>query len=140
MGEDSFFSRCNQAKIFGTYSFNELPGLHREWYINSSKYLNVPVPTHGRWPSSITPMTMHAKTVLSMLKYIGEDPNPYNLCNGPLCEWLSGGATEFTLYLIYAHAEKKDMPSLNCTHVIKKMDWGHEVAVSLWRGLTSHFH
>merc|ERR1719210_1334868 len=80
-------------------------------------------------------MTMHTKTVLSMLNYIGEDSSPYNLCNGPLCGWLYANATEFTLYLNYAHAENNRKPNLNCTHVVTKTDFRHEVAISLWRGL-----
>jgi hypothetical protein len=131
----TFLNECNQARMFGTYPWGELPKLHQEWFHRSAQVLQVNEPDGGEWPASITPMVMHRQTVLDMLKEIGEDPDPSVLCAGPLCDMLDEGATEFTLYLMYA--QSKD--TFGCRHaVFHATDWAHEPAVSMWRGLESN--
>lgn len=127
---DTIFSACNQAKVFGQYEFDELPGLHAQWFKESAKLLKVPPPSDGYWPASVTPVVMCRQTVLAMLAAIGESSSPYNLCSGPLCDMLDKGATEFTMYLDYAHSRF----DWNCLHSVEKMDYVHDISLSLWRG------
>jgi len=131
----TFLTECRQARLFGTYPWGQLPKLHQEWFHRSAEVLQVDEPDGGEWPASITPMVMHTQTVLDMLKEIGEDPDPSVLCAGPLCDMLEHGATEFTLYLMYAQSKE----TFGCTHaVFHASDWAHEPAVSMWRGLESN--
>jgi len=127
---DTMFTKCNQAKVFGQYEFDELPGLHADWFKTSAKFLGVPPPTRGYWPASVTPVLMCRQSVLAMLAQLGESSSPYNLCSGPLCDMLDKGATEFTLYLDYAHSRS----DWDCTHSVVRMDYSHDVSLSLWRG------
>lgn len=124
-----FFSSCSQAKIHGRYNYHRIPHPHKDWYAKSAEALNMSAPSQGYWPPSITPMVMHTATVLDMLKYIGENPwiplelmeGQDGLCDGPLCGILGArtrsgkGASEFTLYLIYAHAQAH----FPCIHVVE---------------------
>jgi hypothetical protein len=131
----TFFTECNQARLLGTYPWGQLPKCHQEWFKRSVEVLKVPEPTGGEWPASITPMIMHRQTVLDMLNEIGETPTVDKLCEGPLCKMLDEGATEFTLYLMYAQSK----PDFECLHAVSHAsDWAHELAVSLWRGLESN--
>jgi len=131
----TFLTECRQARLFGTYPWGQLPKLHQEWFHRAAEVLEVREPDGGEWPASITPMVMHRQTVLDMLEAIGEDPSPLELCAGPLCGMLDKGATEFTLYLMYAQSKK----AFSCTHaVFHASDWAHEPAVSMWRGLESN--
>lgn len=129
---DTFFNSCNQARIFGEFEWSRLPGLHLTWYNTSAHFLNVSLPSSGYWPASITPMIFHKQTVFDMLSAIGENSSPYNLCDGPLCGMLDDGATEFTLYLMFARSQNEP----KCVHFMQRMHWSHEVAMSLWRGLS----
>merc|ERR1712032_252955 len=112
----TFLTECHQARLVGTYPWGQLPKLHQEWFHRSAEELHVEEPDSGEWPASITPMIMHRRTVLDMLEDIGEDPSPSTLCAGPLCDMLDKGATEFTLYLMYAQAKT----DFGCTHAVSK--------------------
>jgi len=132
---ETFLTECHQARLVGTFPWGELPKLHQEWFHRSAEVLQVREPDAGEWPASITPMIMHRQTVLDMLEAIGEDPSPLELCAGPLCGMLDKGATEFTLYLMYAQSRD----DFGCTHAVSHAsDWAHELAVSMWRGLDSN--
>jgi len=132
---ETFLTDCHQARLVGTFPWGELPQLHQEWFHRSAEVLQVREPDGGEWPASITPMTFHRQTVLDMMEEIGEDPSPFALCGGPLCGMLEQGATEFTLYLMYAQSRD----DFGCTHAVSNAgDWAHELAVSLWRGLDSN--
>ncbi|CAK0886671.1 unnamed protein product [Prorocentrum cordatum] len=98
--EDTFFTSCNQAKIFGRYEVGGMPGVHRDWYYNSASVLEVDPMDYGKWPASITPMTMHTQTVKDMLDKIGE-PQDFGDCSAGLCDAFGRDATEFTLYVTY---------------------------------------
>jgi hypothetical protein len=119
-----FFTPCNLAKIQAEYPYDRIPMPHASWYANSAKALNVKKPDHGYWPASITPVVFHRQTVLDMLASIGEDSNLNSLCNGPLCEMLGckskdgHGATEFTMYTLYAYQTAKT----ECIHYVDRMN------------------
>jgi len=131
--EDSFFSSCNQAFVQGKYLYDDIPHPHDEWYASSSKALGVEPAKDIFWPTSITPAVLHRQTVLELLKHIGEDPNPYNLCTGPLCTWFAQGKTEFTLYNIWAFS-KADR---GCMYsFLSPISDEKETNVALWRGWT----
>jgi hypothetical protein len=137
---NEFINQCNAGKIFGRYRHDQIPSPHREWYAASARALGVKVPTSGYWPPSITPMVMHKASVLRMLSSIGEDPNTTKVCAGPLCKMLGActksgkGATEFTMYLLFAHSEQ----TFNCIHAAEVpsniSNLAHRWSVSLWRG------
>lgn len=129
---DTFVTPCNQAKIFGTNRFDQIPEPHAGWYKTSARMLGVAPPNEGYWPASITPMTLHKQTVLDMLASIGEGNSPYGLCAGKLCGMLDGGATEFTMYLTFVHS-KGD--SFKCIHAVEQLDWRHMISSGLWRGV-----
>jgi hypothetical protein len=84
----------------------------------------------GVWPASITPMLLHRQTTLDMLSMIGESPGIDSICAGGLCGMLSGHATEFTLYLVYAAR----IASFDCIHAIEERPWGEELSATIWRG------
>eukprot|EP00931_Biecheleriopsis_adriatica_P002227 TRINITY_DN10290_c0_g1_i3.p1 TRINITY_DN10290_c0_g1~~TRINITY_DN10290_c0_g1_i3.p1 ORF type:complete len:557 (+),score=67.74 TRINITY_DN10290_c0_g1_i3:68-1738(+) len=106
---DTFFTECNQAKVFGETTLQKMYQPHASWYKTSASVLGVGYDQGGLWPSSVTPMVMHTPTVLNMLAYIGEPfGEALNLCAGPLCGLFSGmhpPPTEFTLYMMYARAK-----------------------------------
>jgi hypothetical protein len=137
--EDTFFTADNQARIFASYTFHEIPPPHDNWYKMAAKALNVTPPTDMHYPASITPILLHRQTVLDMLASIGEGSGVVNLCDGPLCRLFGIGArsgegtTEFTMYNMYLYTKTK----LACTSKIEahnqtqKTQW----AISLWRGV-----
>merc|ERR1712217_535553 len=147
----TFFTPCNQAKIFGDglYQYEQVPKPHSTWYAAAAKLLEVCPPTEKHWPMSTTPMVLHKATVLGLLGYIGENPSPYpKLCAGPLCyivgfHWTQGKdkfATELTLYNMYAYTKT----NLDCAHSIEKdaiAKDGHSPAnkwaVTLWKSYSS---
>jgi hypothetical protein len=120
---DMFFDKCNRAKIQAQFRYDKIPKPHIDWYRMSADALGVGKPDEGYWPASITPVLFHRQTVLSMLDHIGENSSINALCNGPLCRMLgtrtmSGhGATEFTLYTLYAYKRAE----LQCIHHIQKL-------------------
>lgn len=137
---DLFFNSCNQAKLSGDYRFDKIPPPHSDWYERSSKALQVDPPAEGYWPTSITPILVHKQTVLDMLSGLGEDPDPKTLCKGPLCKMLGmgtrdgKGASEFTMYLLYAYSRDR----FRCSHAVVRPEGkslAGKLAVSLWRGL-----
>lgn len=125
---DTFFTNCNQAKIFAEYQFDQLPDMHKGWYLRSAQLMNIPPITGGIWPASITPMTLHRQTVLNMLASIQENAKSFPLCQGRLCQMLESHATEFTMYLTYQH----DQANPQCRHVIWCL--GPKPVDGLWRG------
>lgn len=130
--KDSFFTPCNQGKIFGRYTMDEMPGLHKDWYFKSAGVLCQQPMDRGRWPASITPMTMHTSTVLDLLDTLHE-PRAFGGCSGGLCDALGAGATEFTLYLVYVGR----VSIMECIHDIEDRLGGagnNELAVSVWQG------
>jgi len=128
--EDTFFSHCNQAVVHGKYLYDDIPEPHKQWYAASSAALGIKAPKNVYWPTSITPAVLHRQTVLELLQQIGEDPNPYAVCNGPLCTWFGEQATEFTMYNLFAFA-KADR---DCLHSFLG-PWfdAEERDVGLWR-------
>merc|ERR1712072_1046877 len=73
-----------------------------------------------------------------MLAAMGEGARPEVLCEGPLCDSLgvfspSGhGATEYTLYLLYAYSRV----DFRCSHFIQQLtDASQHWAAGLWRGV-----
>mmetsp|Transcript_2850 Transcript_2850/g.8817 ORF Transcript_2850/g.8817 Transcript_2850/m.8817 type:complete len:662 (+) Transcript_2850:99-2084(+) len=122
----TFFTPCGQGIIQAEFPYDKIPVPHSEWYARSAAALNLDPPASGFWPASITPIVMHRQTVLDMLQQLGEDPNPQVLCNGRLCEaigafWDMGfGATEFTLYTLFAYSKRAD-GTFDCIHSIEKM-------------------
>jgi hypothetical protein len=135
VASDTFINSCNQSRIFGSYPFELMPPPHKGWYDQSAAYLGVSPPAPGTWwPASITPMVMNRRTVLSLLKQVGERPSlKEGLCNGRLCSMLGfdGSASEFTLYLVHAMSSRND----SCGHDVTRLDRQHEIATSLWRHL-----
>jgi hypothetical protein len=127
---DDLFTPCNQAKVFGRYSVDAMPGGAGIWYRASAGALGQQAMDWGVWPASITPMVMHRQTTLDMLKMIGESPGIDSICAGGLCGMLSGHATEFTLYLVYAAR----IASFDCIHAIEERPWGEELSATIWRG------
>lgn len=120
---DMYFDRCNRGKIQAQFAYDKIPKPHIDWYIKSANALGVSKPDKGYWPASITPVLFHRQTVLRMLQDIGENSSINALCNGKLCRMLgcntkSGhGATEFTLYTLYAYQKAQ----LECIHSVEKM-------------------
>jgi hypothetical protein len=136
----SFLTTCNQGKIQAGYRYDNIPEPHRGWYSLSAQVLNLSVPYKGYWPTSITPMVFHRQTVLDMLLAIGEGSNSEILCDGALCDAMDvfgstgTGATEYTLYLLYARSRK----DFRCVHFVQRLDPGSfndHWAASLWRGV-----
>jgi hypothetical protein len=125
---DTFLTPCYQAKVFADTDFDLLNSEAKKWYFKSSGVLGVGIPPGRKWSASITPVVMHTQTVISMLNDLHESPSPQSLCNGALCGHIKGGATEFTLYYLYA-ATKTDE---KCTH----QEFPRSPAVSMWRGLS----
>jgi len=136
---DTFFSPCNQALVFAQYKMNEMPTPHNEWYGASSEALHVDAYSEAAgddlWPASVTPMTIHRQTVLDMLKSLGEDTSPWNICGGPLCDLFQNGATEFTMYMLYSRVKA----NFECIHETLSPAWEEEIALSLWRGYDGSF-
>jgi len=132
---NSFFSPCHQAYNFAQYTMDQVPDPHVQWYHKSAEALHLDINQAGDtlWPASITPMTMHRQSVLDMLESIGEDPNPYSICGGPLCGMMESGVTEFTAYQLYAHFVKE----FECIHETSPSE--QEIAISLWRGYDGSF-
>merc|ERR1711920_191666 len=81
------------------------------------------------WSASITPVVMHTQTVIDMLGYLRENPSPLSLCSGALCGHIKNGATEFTLYYLYASTKTDE----KCIHQASS----HNPAVSIRRGAFS---
>jgi hypothetical protein len=124
--QDMFFTDCGQGIIQAEFPHNHIPPPHSDWYALSAEVLGVDPPDSGFWPASITPVVMHTKTVIEMLEHIGEDPSPESLCKGALCEKIGAfsdsgvGATEFTLYTLWAYA-KRATSTFDCIHSIGKL-------------------
>jgi hypothetical protein len=124
--QDMFFTDCGQGIIQAEFPYDKIPPPHIDWYALSAEVLGVDPPDSGFWPASITPIVMHKATVIEMLEEIGEDPSPEDLCNGPLCESIGAfsdsgvGATEFTLYTLWAYA-KRAKGKFDCIHSIEKL-------------------
>jgi hypothetical protein len=140
---DAFFTSCNQARIAGVFRHDRIPKPHIDWYMASAKVLNLSFPSEGYWPSSITPMVIHRRTVIDVFEKIGEKAKPDPLCSGPLCAMFGArsmtgmGATEFTMYTLWAHSR----PDFSCQNVMEesdRSDLAHRWAVSLWRGMKSN--
>jgi hypothetical protein len=126
--EDTFFTACNQGKIFGRYDIWDLPGEHKDWYYASAGILGTTVMDWGKWPASVTPIVMHTRTVLDLLDRLGE-PHDFGNCVGGLCSAFGNGGTEFTLYLMYVGRVAK----FDCIHAIEERPWGKEISASIWR-------
>merc|ERR1712224_327797 len=103
-----------------------------KWYYASARVLGVDVPQGRKWSASITPVVMHTQTVIDMLNYLHESPSPLSLCSGALCGHIKNGASEFTLYYLYA-ATKTDE---KCIHQAS----AHNPAISMWRGIPASFN
>merc|ERR1740121_527657 len=127
---DTFFTPCNQAKVFGRYTMSEMPALHQSWFYASADALGQQAMEWGKWPASVTPMVLHKQTTLDMLSILGESPDFDNACSGGSCDRFRQKATEFTLYLVYA----AQIASFDCIHAIEERPWGHEISASIWRG------
>jgi hypothetical protein len=126
--KDTLVTPCNQAITFAAYTAENMPQPHNGWYFSTAARLGVPWPQEGRWPDSISPMTLRTQTVLDLLHAVHEEPNFRSICQGPLCAWFkSQSATEFILYQLYAYF-KKDY------HCIHDQDW--PIVGSMWRGKT----
>jgi len=121
---DMLFTRCHQGKIQGEFPASNIPVPHSDWYRRSARALQVGPPSDGYWPASITPVVMHRQTVLDMLASLGESKELKPLCSGPLCDHIGAhsasghGATEFTLYTLYAYEKAK----LKCIHSVEVMN------------------
>jgi hypothetical protein len=127
---ETFFTSCNQAKIFGRYHIvdGDMPVEHLDWYRASANVLGTTVMDQGVWPASITPILLHRQTVLDMLDRIGE-PQELGFCSGGLCGAFQQSATEFTLYNVYVGRHS----NMECIHAIEERPWGHELSASIWR-------
>jgi len=123
---DTFMTPCYQAKVFADTDFDHLNEDAKGWYYKSAEVLGVGIPPGRKWSASITPVVMHTQTVINLLQDLHESPSPLSLCNGALCGHIEYGATEFTLYYLYA-ATKTDE---KCIH----RESHHNPAVSMWRG------
>jgi len=129
----TFFNKCNQAIRQGFVPISRLPQLHAQWYYKSAQELGAPVPAGGHWAASISPIVMHKWTVLKMLKHLHEyvDQGLSSTCSGGLCPALTRGATEFTMYNLYAY----HFEDFKCIHTIQApkkqyLDW---TSANLWR-------
>jgi len=126
---DTFFTPCNQGKIFGRYDIWDMPSEHKSWFWASAGVLGQQAMDWGKWPASVTPMVLHKQSTLDMLSMLGESPDFYTACSGGLCDRFRQKATEFTLYLVYAAR----IASFDCIHAIEERPWGNEIAASIWR-------
>jgi len=125
-----FFSPCNQAFVQGKYRYDDLPLPHKGWYDKSAAHLGIDPDKDIWWPTSVTPAVLHTATVLELLVQLGEDANPYQICNGPLCQLFGQECTEFTLYNVFAFAK----PNRECIHSFEgPSNTRQEISVSLWR-------
>jgi hypothetical protein len=130
---DTFFTECNQGKIFGRYDMDNMPAEHRQWFGTSAGVLGQQVMEWGKWPASVTPMVLHRQTTLDLLSMLGESSDwDSGVCAGGLCDKFSQQATEFTLYLVYA----AQVASFDCIHAIEERPWGDELSISIWRQAT----
>jgi len=140
---DMFFTDCGQGIIQAEFPYDKIPVPHSDWYARSAEVLGVDPPDSGFWPASITPIVMHKATVIEMLKQIGEDPSPKALCNGPLCDRIGAfsdsgvGATEFTLYTLWAYAKRKN-DTFGCIHSIEKLQHFRLNHTEDWRERMHH--
>jgi len=128
----TFFTECNQGKIFGRYTIDNMPAIHANWYRNAASVLGVQPLIEGKWPASITPVVMHRQTVLDLLDALGE-PREVGECTGGLCSALSGSATEFTLY--YTFVGRKS--AMSCIHAVEEQSGDNETASAIWRNYGS---
>jgi len=139
---DTFFNKCNQARIFAQFNWTDIPSPHNDWYKKAAKTLGVDPPVDKPYPASITPILLHKKTVLDMLAFIGEGAGIMKLCDGPMCPLFgvgdtSGqGTTEFTMYNMFSYTKTK----LECTSVPEKhsADSQDQWGLSLWRGVAEN--
>jgi len=126
---DLFISPCNQGIVYATSDFHGLGEEKQGWYTKSAQALGVSLPEGHRWSGSTTPVVMHTSTVLDMLGHLSEGSDPVKLCEGRLCDYIRGGATEFALYYTYVAALSDD----KCIH--------HSVdrspSVSMWNGCSA---
>eukprot|EP00406_Dinophysis_acuminata_P045871 CAMPEP_0179301652 /NCGR_PEP_ID=MMETSP0797-20121207/47662_1 /TAXON_ID=47934 /ORGANISM="Dinophysis acuminata, Strain DAEP01" /LENGTH=89 /DNA_ID=CAMNT_0021011163 /DNA_START=20 /DNA_END=285 /DNA_ORIENTATION=+ len=71
---------------------------------------------------------MHKQSVLNMLSKLGEGSNTGKFCDGTLCEKIGGfsdsghGATEFTLYTLFAYENPTGKTPMECIHKINGME------------------
>jgi len=135
---DTFFTSCNQAKMFAEFPWEHMPEPHKTWFQQSQWTLNVSKMPSGPMPMSVTPILLNKHSVLDMLKQVGEGSAAESLCNGNLCRLLMAPSagdqhhpTEFTMYLMYAFGKTQ----FNCTHQVVTLDYAHRWAESLWRGV-----
>jgi hypothetical protein len=127
---NTFISTCNTGMVYADSSFEDMGQEKMDWYHKSADALGVSVPhDEGRkWSASVTPVVMHTKTVKDMLGHLSEDPTPWKLCKGPLCDYIHNGATEFALYYTYVAALSDE----RCIHYTVPAS----PAVALWRGVS----
>jgi hypothetical protein len=129
----TFFTRCNQGKIFGAFMPSEIPDPYITWYQASADALGLEPPRFGGepWPTTMGPMVVHTRTALSMLKSIEEDTSTERVCAGPLCDMIiNQGATEFSLFLLFARTQ----PEISCHMAVEEADREKPLAFSLWHG------
>jgi len=130
IGPETFFTPCNQGKVFGRYDLDNMPTEHRGWFSTAAGVLGQQVMDWGKWPASVTPMVLHRQTTLDLLSMLGESSDfDSGVCAGGLCDKFSQKATEFTLYLVYA----AQVASFDCIHAIEERPWGDELSISIWR-------
>jgi len=135
---DTFFTSCNQGKLFAEYHWVDMPEPHKTWFTQSQAKLGVASMPPGYVPMSVTPIIMHTQTVKDMLQSIGEGTAAESICHGDLCQMLmapapgnENHATEFSMYLMYALAKAPT----SCVHEVVTLDFAHRWAESLWRGV-----
>lgn len=122
-----FFTHCSQGKIFGRYRMDEMPQPESDFYANAAALLQQTPLQEGRWPAMAAPLVMHTATVLSLLRTLIE-PRELGDCTGGLCYALASGASELTLYVVYA-ARSLDF---DCIHSVEERAWNDEVACTIW--------
>jgi len=131
--ENTFFTPCNRARLWGKYRWDQIPEPHDKWYAKSAGFLKLSL--EDKWfPTSITPALLNTRIVLDMLKHIGEKDDPKKICDGPLCRWFGSEATEFTLYNVYSLAQSEFS---DCVHKMEIPDEQvHEWSTTLWHAVS----
>lgn len=123
-----FFTHCSQGKIFGRYTMDEMPQTERAGYASAASVLQQTPLRDGKWPAMAAPLVMHTDTVIGLLHKLGE-PSELGDCTGGLCSALALGASELTLYVVYAVR----MADFGCTHSVEERPWDDEVACTIWK-------
>lgn len=127
--EDTFFTSCNQARVEAEYPLHAMPMPHKTWYERAAKALGIQVSGDQQFPTSITPAVLNKKTVLDLLAKLNEGTNPYQFCDGPLCNLFAMGATEFTLYNMFALTRG----DAECNYDLRKSPDERPLGIALWR-------